>query len=928
MESPAEGTGEQPGPTHTPNSDPTSKGDMDSTPGQAASNSPNDNKESAREEGSLEANERLSSSLPNGEAMAHHSLREQLIAIETELNLVDRLFGLQHWGFIWDSMFFMREMRQSYESIKRYKQSQKAKDNKMSTKPITPEEPESARQISTAAFSKGEPSRVSWVDLDIFLEPKKMLEMSIMSPIEAVINNKSFPTPGSDRPVDNNGDTIEAKEYQMSSSLGQPTIRGEEEVLNGHDKGEPDKDEHIDEEEGTSTSITALLHLPCLLGFIDDEIKPKLAYISSDSCRKILFHDLWHLFKQGHEVISQKEKQAYRVIRVQIPRHKDETPVTIFCAYIDFDGKHFGPVSVKFNISPFGGLRDIKSLPIYPLRLTKYTELRQNLIKRGKMLLDVSKFTPMYYMDLTLDTKDEIDSRVVVDFSEALADEQRQECTPAIDALQTGPDERGDEMSLTEYFVKSLIPDTAFGAPFLILAPRSLEETQGASEEGPTDEEFVIMTYRVFAVVLRSRKWGDLGTTARDVETELEKNFALVSRWGCILLLDEADVFLSARERTDFKRNGLVAVFLRVLEYYTGILFLTTNRIGDFDEAIASRIRVGLYYPELDELKTRNVFKLNLDLIRERFNRHGRKITFDASSIDDFAKRHFHEHKYTRWNERQIRNACQTALVLAGFDAHGAKTLGELDKDVEVELQQKYFTLVQTAYLGFARYLGDIRVTQGDRRAIDLRLRAKTDTPYQTIRSRFSVGVEPVRLGLKDGWHSHSHSEAHYPVKSDPFQPLVNQGYPTGSNPEMGPVYGQYPQQGQPLGPMGNTGGGYEAQQGFAHPGSQPGQVDPRLYQAHQARQVAQMGVNQQGQVWGNPNLGVNYSPAATQTIQGQSLYAQQLQGQPQYGYVSIQHGVSTQNDTIPSTDASLQPPLTGGGISDGAGLTGRPKGE
>ena len=52
---------------------------------------------------------------------------------------------------------------------------------------------------------------------------------------------------------------------------------------------------------------------------------------------------------------------------------------------------------------------------------------------------------------------------------------------------------------------------------------------------------------------------GDLGTTANDVQTELEKNFALASRWGCILLLDEADVFLAQRERKDFKRNGLVA---------------------------------------------------------------------------------------------------------------------------------------------------------------------------------------------------------------------------------------------------------------------------------------------------------------------------------------------------------------------------------
>lgn len=52
---------------------------------------------------------------------------------------------------------------------------------------------------------------------------------------------------------------------------------------------------------------------------------------------------------------------------------------------------------------------------------------------------------------------------------------------------------------------------------------------------------------------------GDLGTTAKEVEKALEVNFALASRWGCILLLDEADVFLAERTKEDFKRNGLVA---------------------------------------------------------------------------------------------------------------------------------------------------------------------------------------------------------------------------------------------------------------------------------------------------------------------------------------------------------------------------------
>jgi hypothetical protein len=52
---------------------------------------------------------------------------------------------------------------------------------------------------------------------------------------------------------------------------------------------------------------------------------------------------------------------------------------------------------------------------------------------------------------------------------------------------------------------------------------------------------------------------GDLGSTAKDVEATLETNFSLANRWGCILLLDEADVFLAARSPTDFTRNGLVA---------------------------------------------------------------------------------------------------------------------------------------------------------------------------------------------------------------------------------------------------------------------------------------------------------------------------------------------------------------------------------
>jgi hypothetical protein len=42
---------------------------------------------------------------------------------------------------------------------------------------------------------------------------------------------------------------------------------------------------------------------------------------------------------------------------------------------------------------------------------------------------------------------------------------------------------------------------------------------------------------------------GDLGTTAKEIEEALETNFALANRWDCILLLDEADVFLNSTDK-------------------------------------------------------------------------------------------------------------------------------------------------------------------------------------------------------------------------------------------------------------------------------------------------------------------------------------------------------------------------------------------
>jgi hypothetical protein len=92
---------------------------------------------------------------------------------------------------------------------------------------------------------------------------------------------------------------------------------------------------------------------------------------------------------------------------------------------------------------------------------------------------------------------------------------------------------------------------------------------------------------------------GELGTNSRALEADLNRIMDICHSWGAILLLDEADVFLEQRQAQDVHRNALVSVFLRLLEYYQGILFLTTNRVETFDEAFQSRIHMGIRYDNL-----------------------------------------------------------------------------------------------------------------------------------------------------------------------------------------------------------------------------------------------------------------------------------------------------------------------------------------
>ncbi len=92
---------------------------------------------------------------------------------------------------------------------------------------------------------------------------------------------------------------------------------------------------------------------------------------------------------------------------------------------------------------------------------------------------------------------------------------------------------------------------------------------------------------------------GELGTSSEMVETNLQKVFNRASRWNAVLLFDEADIFLHERDN-DLQRNAIVGIFLRLMDYYPGLMFLTTNREDIIDKAFLSRVTLALRYPDLN----------------------------------------------------------------------------------------------------------------------------------------------------------------------------------------------------------------------------------------------------------------------------------------------------------------------------------------
>lgn len=145
---------------------------------------------------------------------------------------------------------------------------------------------------------------------------------------------------------------------------------------------------------------------------------------------------------------------------------------------------------------------------------------------------------------------------------------------------------------------KDIVEGKSGGAVVLLTGPPGVGKTLTAEVYAESEERG-----------LYSVQCSQLGVKPSELEEELLKCFTRAERWKAVMLLDEADVYV--RERgSDLNQNAIVGVFLRVLEYQSNVLFLTTNRPDDVDDAIASRCIARLNYVSPSDMQQVQIWRI------------------------------------------------------------------------------------------------------------------------------------------------------------------------------------------------------------------------------------------------------------------------------------------------------------------------------
>lgn len=471
------------------------------------------------------------------------------------------------------------------------------------------------------------------------------------------------------------------------------------------------------EEDGDTQSQEHLrLLLEWVKSTFELEIAAHDRCMSSDS-KAIAYDKLWTLYVPGSVVYTKalKQHRAFKVVDYWYDSDDDDNPCfNISANFADYDGDSFGYRRINLGIPKYTGVREISLQEVRPFQFVDDAdEIRERLLARGKRFEELAAGQHfMQYRGIALKRNPQCPSKYLrFDASgRAMIDcktYHRLDANDTIwvssfgkghvngkmteeDLLLTNSVVRGyslaakkflefslDNLSPIEWntrcFDELVLESSTKKTVQALVSTHSQRKLEGVEDgfddivkgkgqglvcvlHGPPGVGKTLTAECVAEYVQRPLfmvSSGDLGVSSEQLDSQLTEIMDMTSTWRAVLLIDEADVFLEQRALHDLHRNAMVSVFLRVLEYYAGILFLTTNRVSTFDDAFKSRIHIPIRYTDLDVASRLKIWRSFCSKVP------------GGVDISDAQYETLAEHDL---NGRQIKNVIKAAESLAYFD--------------------------------------------------------------------------------------------------------------------------------------------------------------------------------------------------------------------------------------------------------------------
>ncbi|KAL9026509.1 MAG: hypothetical protein Q9196_004835 [Gyalolechia fulgens] len=435
-----------------------------------------------------------------------------------------------------------------------------------------------------------------------------------------------------------------------------------------------------------------------------DSIEPELQ--NHHTSGLAVFEKLWLLFKPGVEVFARVngELAAFivvdyhdRLIDPEYPHARDRKLIVRMWNLRLVAGRLVRHMS-HIAIDEYAGSRLINTLPVFPSQYTGQEDepqaQRKTLIERGKKYFNIINQAHAYmdHKGLTQDLEPRIyNGRVVIDsmsyvrYGEKIG-RQYEFDYPARELRRARMETNSVDIEPVK--PSDIVEPADDGGGQLWKKYNGLDPTTH-KPDSLEDHHFLLLPQNIRGFSLRDKQWGPPGVgktytveciadytrqpvlslSCSDIdgtagtETKLRHWFDLAKAWDALILIDEADIFLTWRQHDTLHQNVLVETFLRTIESFSGLLFLTTNRIGQLDLAINSRIDVAIHFKEFDFESQKKLWLYYFGIINKIWMDDQSGVYIKTTVMDKFLADDWV--KENSLSGREIRNAFKQSIKIA-----------------------------------------------------------------------------------------------------------------------------------------------------------------------------------------------------------------------------------------------------------------------